>query len=245
MENELNALNKEYRKLMFSQRFDPESLDYNLLKRHIETFSRAGELQNAAFTIYDSYRFEHAYVSDYHRRLIGDGEMEVHPDDLPDVMKNAIATVKHVFQKNKNAAHLKSVREYRAKIGDQFRRVTESMRVLETDSFGNIWLVLCILEISPNQLPPFSVNSQIVNTLTGEVFSPLTKFYQKKSVLTARETEILGLIAQGRLSKEISDQLHISIHTVNTVRQHILEKFNVDNSHEAVRYGQSLGLIEY
>lgn len=37
----------------------------------------------------------------------------------------------------------------------------------------------------------------------------------------------------------------ISVHTVNTYRQHILEKLNVDNSHEAVRYGLSLGLIEY
>lgn len=231
--------------MMLSQKIDRKYLDYDLLKRHIETFSRSGELQNAAVTIYDNYQFRHVYVSDYHRRLIGDGDLEIHPDDLSDVMKNAIATVKHVFQGNRNATHIKTVREYRAKIRDKFRKVTESIRVLETDSLGNIWLVLCVLEISPNQLPPFSVNSQIVNTLTGEVFSPLTKFYQKKSVLTAREVEILGLIAQGRLSKEISDQLHISIHTVNTVRQHILEKFNVDNSHEAVRYGQSLGLIEY
>ena len=50
------------------------------------------------------------------------------------------------------------------------------MRVLETDSLGNAWLVLSLLEISPNQQPPFTVNSQIVNTITGEVFSPLTGF---------------------------------------------------------------------
>lgn len=245
MENELNTLNEEYRRMMLSQKFDRKYLDYDLVKQHIEIFSKADGLQNAAITIYDNYQFRHVYVSDYHRRLIGDGDLEIHPDDLSAVMKNAIATVKHIFQGNRNATHIKTVREYRAKIRDRFRKVTESIRVLETDCLGNIWLVLCILEISPNQLPPFSVNSQIVNTLTGEVFSPLTEFYQKKSVLTARETEILGLIAQGRLSKEISEQLHISVHTVNTIRQHILEKFNVDNSHEAVRYGQSLGLIEY
>ena len=166
-------------------------------------------------------------------------------NDLDDVLKNAIASLKHVFQGNKNFAHMKTIREYRVRMGDKFRRVTESFRVLETDRIGNIWLTLCVLEISPNQLPPFTVNYQIVNTVTGEVFSPLIRYFQSESILTKRELEILALIARGKLSKEISEMLHISVHTVNTYRQHILEKLNADNSHEAVRYGQSLGLIEY
>lgn len=140
---------------------------------------------------------------------------------------------------------MKTIREYRAKVGERFRRVTESLQVLETDGKGNIWLVLCVLEISPNQSPPFAVNSQIVNTATGEVFSPLTRYFQRESILTPRELEVLNLIAQGKLSKEISARLHLSLHTVNTYRQRILEKFDVDNSHEAVRCGHSLGLIEY
>ncbi|WP_059026673.1 response regulator transcription factor [Gabonibacter massiliensis] len=241
----IKDLSKEYRRLIFSQQPNGQSLNYDLLRRHIEIFSQSNELQSSAVTIYDNYRFEHAYVSEYHRRLFGNGEMKVHPDDLADVLKNAIAALKHVFQGNKNFAHMKTIREYRAKIGDKFRRVTESLQVLETDQIGNIWLTLCILEISPNQMPPFTVNSQIINTATGEVFSPLTKYYKNESILTKRELEILNLIAQGKLSKEISDQLHISVHTVNTYRQHILEKLHVDNSHEAVRYGLSLGLIEY
>ena len=140
---------------------------------------------------------------------------------------------------------MKTIREYRAKVGDRFRRVTETLSVLEPDHAGNIWLALCILEISPNQSPPFTVNAQIVNSATGEVFAPLTRYYQSESILTKRELEILNLIASGMLSKEISERLHISVHTVDTHRQHILEKLDADNSHEAVRYGQSLGLIEY
>ena len=189
--------------------------------------------------------FENAYVSEYHRRLFGGGDMEVHPDDLADVLKNAIATIKHLFQGNKNMTNLKIIREYRAKIGDRYRRVTETVQVLETDRRGNIWLALCVMEVSANQSPPFTVNSQVINMATGEVFSPLTQYYQQESILTKREVEILTLIAQGKLSKEIADSLCISVHTVNTYRQHILEKLNVDNSHEAVRYAQSIGLIEY
>ena len=238
-------LDKEYKRLLQSQRIDARALDYDLLRQHIEVVSRSDVLQSQAVTIYDNFRFEHAYVSEYHRKQFGNGEIEVHPDDLNDVLKKAIASLKHVFQGNRNFAHIKVIREYRAKVGGRFRRVTESLQVLETDQIGNVWLALCILEISPNQMPPFTVNSQIINTATGEVFSPLTKYFQRKLILTKRELEILNLISQGKLSKEISESLHISIHTVGTHRQHILEKLNVDNSHEAVRCALSLGLIEY
>lgn len=238
-------LDKEYRRLLLSQRIDSGSLNYDLLRQHIEVFSRSDVLRSQAVTIYDNFRFEHAYVSEYHKRQFGNGEIEVHPDDLNDVLKNAIASLKHVFQGNRNFTHMKVIREYRAKVGGRFRRVTESLQVLETDQPGNIWLALCILEISPNQMPPFTVNSQIINTATGEVFSPLTKYFQRELILTKRELEILNLISQGKLSKEISENLHISIHTVDTHRQHILAKLNVDNSHEAVRCALSLGLIEY
>jgi len=45
--------------------------------------------------------------------------------------------------------------------------------------------------------------------------------------LTSREQEILALLAQGYLNKEISDQLGISVNTVGTHVQHIYEKLHV------------------
>ncbi|HEV2353031.1 MAG TPA: response regulator transcription factor [Puia sp.] len=54
------------------------------------------------------------------------------------------------------------------------------------------------------------------------------------SALSARENEILQLLARGLLYKEISDQLHIS---TSTVRQHIhriYEKLHVQNRTEAI-----------
>ena len=242
---EMTELYQDYKNIAYSRLIDERDIDVSVRQKHIATLQQSEALHQLAITIYDNYQHEHVYVSDYHHHLFADGEMVVHPDDLPDVMKNVIATLKHIFNGNKNVKHLKMVREYRAKCGDTFRRVTESMLVLETDKLGNAWLVLCVLEISPNQAPPFTVNSHIVNTTTGEVFSPLTQYYKEKSLLSKREIEILSLIAQGKLSKEISDLLHISLNTANTHRQHILEKLGVDNSHEAVRYALSLGLIEY
>lgn len=54
------------------------------------------------------------------------------------------------------------------------------------------------------------------------------------AVLTAREKEVLNLIAKGLLYKEIAEQLGISFHTV---RQHIgkiYEKLHVQNKTEAI-----------
>lgn len=52
--------------------------------------------------------------------------------------------------------------------------------------------------------------------------------------LTAREQEILELLAQGCLYKEIADQLQISYRTVSTHIQHIYEKLHVHSRAQAV-----------
>jgi DNA-binding CsgD family transcriptional regulator len=50
-----------------------------------------------------------------------------------------------------------------------------------------------------------------------------------------RENQIIKLIAEGYSSKEISDQLFISVHTVKTHRKNILRKANVKNMVELIK----------
>ncbi|MCY6353475.1 response regulator transcription factor [Bacteroides fragilis] len=61
--------------------------------------------------------------------------------------------------------------------------------------------------------------------------------------LTNRELEVLRLMKQGLLSKEIANTLKVSINTVNTHRQNILQKLKANNSIEAVNFAQRLGLF--
>jgi DNA-binding CsgD family transcriptional regulator len=61
----------------------------------------------------------------------------------------------------------------------------------------------------------------------------------KKSIsttngLTTRENQILKLLVQGKLSKEIASELHLSVLTVNTHRRNILEKTGSNNVAELV-----------
>ncbi len=53
--------------------------------------------------------------------------------------------------------------------------------------------------------------------------------------LSAREKEILALLAKGALYKEIADNLSISMSTVRTHIQHIYEKLHVQSRTEAAR----------
>ena len=61
--------------------------------------------------------------------------------------------------------------------------------------------------------------------------------------LTSREREILQLLAEGRRSKDISEELHISIKTVQTHRRNIMEKLNIRNLPDLTRYAIQEGLI--
>ena len=61
--------------------------------------------------------------------------------------------------------------------------------------------------------------------------------------MTDREKEILYLIENGKMSKEISDILSISKNTVDRHRQNILEKLHVKNSLEACRLSKMMGIL--
>lgn len=62
--------------------------------------------------------------------------------------------------------------------------------------------------------------------------------------LTAREREVLQLIARGHKNREIADELGIAIKTVETHRTKIMQKLDLHNSAELAAYAIRRGLIE-
>ncbi len=54
--------------------------------------------------------------------------------------------------------------------------------------------------------------------------------------LTVREREIFQLLAEGLKNQEIAERLHVSVKTVETHRAHIMEKLNLNNIAELVKY---------
>lgn len=82
------------------------------------------------------------------------------------------------------------------------------------------------------------------SALSPSVVSRLMSRYRAPSAaLTARETEILELIATGRSNREIGSALFISGTTVKTHLVHVYEKLGVENRTAAVRAAVDRGLI--
>lgn len=61
--------------------------------------------------------------------------------------------------------------------------------------------------------------------------------------LTAREREILKLIADGMTSRQIADMLYISLKTVLGHRANLMEKLNLHNRTELIKYAVRRGLV--
>jgi len=67
---------------------------------------------------------------------------------------------------------------------------------------------------------------------------------EQPDILTARELQVLKLIADAQTSKEIAEQLVISVKTVERHRQNILDKLGLRDRVELTRYAIRRGLIQ-
>ena len=65
-----------------------------------------------------------------------------------------------------------------------------------------------------------------------------------RAVLTAREDQVVKLIAEGYSSREIARELVISVRTVERHRENILQKLGMRDRTELTRYAIRVGLIE-
>ena len=61
-------------------------------------------------------------------------------------------------------------------------------------------------------------------------------------ILTAREREVLQLVAEGLMTKEIARKLNISVKTADTHRQQIMNKLNIHNVADLTKFAVREGL---
>ncbi len=79
---------------------------------------------------------------------------------------------------------------------------------------------------------------QIAQTLVEEYMRQLHQRGLKDTydLLTDREKEILQLLAEGKSNKEVAVMLDVSVHTVETHRNNLMQKLNLHNTAELVLY---------
>jgi DNA-binding NarL/FixJ family response regulator len=83
----------------------------------------------------------------------------------------------------------------------------------------------------------------ITGFLVNEYIQPAKgQVLADRAELSAREREVLQLIAEGRSTKDIAGALHISVKTVETHRKNIMEKVNLHAVAELTKYAIRHGL---
>lgn len=81
-----------------------------------------------------------------------------------------------------------------------------------------------------------AVTSAVLTDYRRSVANPV-------DLLTAREREVLVMIAEGKTNKEIATALKLSVYTVESYRGSLMEKLNLHNTGDIVRFALRNGLI--
>lgn len=258
MKSRVQELFLEYERLLDSQVFDPAELDYSILDYHIPLLQRIDVLDTGCMSIFDLYQRKHVYYSPNYTRVLGwdvqraESDIQytnalIHPDDLPKLLEAGLYYISLGFAlpEKQQSRDYKTIFDYRVRGKEgKYVRIMEQQVPLEFDKRGNVWLALSLVDLSPDNDLQAPFRGRLKNQRTGELFTfpPEEDPDRPGYSLTSREKEVLQLIARGLISKEIADKLYISVNTVNTHRQRIIEKLNVSNTYEAIRYATERGI---
>lgn len=240
------------------QNLSANDIDYAVWEQDKAILHQMSGISKSCSFVVDVYKCRYAFASPnfadiwgYDSRKIdtlerqGDYlESRFHPDDFAQLKKLQVELGKFIYslpiEERNDYCNIYSFRMLNAK--KQYVRVISRQQVLEQSRNGKAWLILGNMEISPNQKESDQLECTVLNLKNGNMFSPASLSVPQTN-LTQRELEVLQLIRRGLLSKEIANELSISIHTVHIHRQNLLHKLGVQNSIEAINAGLELGLL--
>lgn len=227
------------------QQISPLDVDYNLWNERrapIQTFSQMS--QSCIFTV-DVFKERYDFASDNFANIFGytptwiktirkQGDLleeRIHPDDRAQLIEYQIEHGQFIYslpQEQRNARQ-------------EYVNVISRHQVIQKDKNGKAWMIMGVMDLSPDQIPMERIKRTVINRKTGEILA--SAVVPADQQLTKREKEILLLIRQGFLSKEIASKLNLSIYTVHNHRKNILAKLNVDNVIEAINRAESFGIL--
>jgi DNA-binding NarL/FixJ family response regulator len=83
---------------------------------------------------------------------------------------------------------------------------------------------------------------KIAGIVVGEFVRELVSEPPQAAELTAREREVLQLMAEGKNTKEIADRLGVSVKTVETFRRQLMSKLELNSVAELTKFAIREGL---
>lgn len=239
------------------QQLSGQDVDYDLWAKRREALREMAEISHSCLFTVDVYKERYDFASDgfadifgYNRSHIRTIEKQgdlledrIHPDDRDRMLDLQIRHSRFIYslpeERRNDFRNIYQFRMLNAR--GQYINVVSRNLVAQQDRNGKAWIVMGVMDIAPDQTPQDTVKYSVLDMKSGELVSI---FNNDNQSLTKREIEILQLIRQGLLSKEIADRLNISIYTVNNHRKNILTKLNANNAIEAINLVNKEGVIK-
>lgn len=245
------------KELWSRQRISSFDINYDLWNKKRETIIEFSHMSQSCIFTVDVFKERYDYASDNFSTLFGYNsawiktimkqgdllEERIHLDDREQLVEYQIEHGQFIYslppEERNDYQQTFQYRILNAK--RQYINVISRQQVIQKDKNGKAWIIMGVMDISPDQTPTEKVRRTVLNKRTGEILISASIPVGKH--LTNREKEILLLIRQGFLSKEIADKLSLSIYTVNNHRKNILEKLHVNNVIEAINLARNYGII--
>jgi len=143
----------------------------------------------------------------------------------------------------------------------RIRKKHPKMKVLVLTQHDNKEYILSVIKAGASgYVPKRALGSELVSAIHAvkegdsflypsaaaaliEDYLQQTKQEDPYDQVTPREREIFKLIAEGHTSREIADMLFLSLRTVQGHRLKIIEKLNLHNRTELIKYAMRKGLV--
>ena len=161
--------------------------------------------------------------------------------DCNHVMENKIIVFNIKVNGNQGKELIRQIRSKKAKVcllitsddddpNDQARTLAGAEWIVYNDRVNNS-LIKEINHILDNGEP---IDPKITNRVIRFIKQPQIKHWESTILLTNREVEIMNLISNGYMYKEIATKLGISIQTVKNHIKKIYSKLHVTNRSQAI-----------
>lgn len=133
----------------------------------------------------------------------------------------------------------RAVFDYRIVRSDgRVARVCQESIVLKTDQGGHIHFLLALVTDISYMKYTDKQHLHLNNGTVHILYEVDTTTHECRQVelLSKREIEIAHLLSQNRTSEYIAEHLFISLHTVNTHRQNMIQKFGLGSTTELLNF---------
>lgn len=245
--------------------YNAAGIAFEDIKPHIENFRRVDEIEPPAPRCYlvanvHTYRYEYvgkgqALLKGYDNEVVSREGVRfqlahIHPEDGEYIIKQAYPCFDKVLStipvEERKDILMQNNYRFRHKEG-HYIHLMEQIWTMKADEEGNHQLMLIHVYELP-MIRPFRINTRVKKLLPDQTYEILysSKYPEEEQAvpLSAREMEVLSLLAEGYTSEQIAEQLSISYHTVSTHRRNILNKLEVKSTNELIAYAITHGLIK-